>query len=188
MKNKLGKKIKKLRLQKGITQEQLANELDVDYKTISLWECGNAYPKKHNMIRICENFNVNEEELNGKKLKKQILKYSMILLLFISLIVVVYNFIPKDIHYQIVSDNPDFEVKGEIIYNSNEQVFRINSIKVLNKEKYKDIRLYDCSYSIRNENDTYYYVSTMYGGYDSWDDPTYELIKSLENINIEENR
>ena len=36
----LGNKIKQLRLQKGITQDTLANALHISYQTVSKWENG----------------------------------------------------------------------------------------------------------------------------------------------------
>ena len=38
MKLELGKKIKQLRLQKGVTQDSLAKALNVSYQTVSKWE------------------------------------------------------------------------------------------------------------------------------------------------------
>lgn len=185
MKKRIGKKIKDLRMQKGITQEKLAQKLDVDYKTISLWECGKAYPQKQNLIKICEYFNISYDDLLGINRKKKIIRASIIIAIIFILSFIVYLAVPKDIHYQIVSNNPDFEVDGEIIYNRDEKVLRINSVKVVNEEKYQGMRLYDCSYRVGNENGTYFEEATMYGGYDSYDDPTYDFIDSLEKIRVE---
>lgn len=67
----LGEKIVKLRYEKGITQEQLANILDVSAKTVSKWETGINQLTLDMLYKISEVFNVSIEELLGlKKVKK----------------------------------------------------------------------------------------------------------------------
>lgn len=43
---KFGEKVKALRLQKGITAEQLARQLGVNVRTIYAYESGNTYPRR----------------------------------------------------------------------------------------------------------------------------------------------
>ena len=49
---KYGEKIKALRNEKGMTQEELAKELGVWLKTVQVWEWSRKMPKKENMEKI----------------------------------------------------------------------------------------------------------------------------------------
>lgn len=53
--------IKKVRKQLGITQEQLARELDISFSTINRWENGHTSPSKlakRRLLEFCKNNNV----------------------------------------------------------------------------------------------------------------------------------
>ena len=44
MKLFIGENLKRLRKEKGLTQEQLAERLNVSFQAVSKWECGDGYP------------------------------------------------------------------------------------------------------------------------------------------------
>ena len=68
---KIGKFIAKLRQEKGLTQEDLAEELEISNRSVSKWERGICLPDAHNMTKLCKLFNVNYNELlSGTKLNK----------------------------------------------------------------------------------------------------------------------
>lgn len=50
---RLGKRIKEERLKKDMTQEQLAESIDVSGVYISHIECGSAKPSLDTLIKIC---------------------------------------------------------------------------------------------------------------------------------------
>ncbi|WPK10680.1 helix-turn-helix transcriptional regulator [Lysinibacillus louembei] len=54
----LSGKIKKIRVENKLTQEQLAEKLQVSRSTISSWETGRSYPDLEMVIVICDCFNV----------------------------------------------------------------------------------------------------------------------------------
>lgn len=54
----LSVKMKKLRAENNLTQEQLAEKLQVSRSTISSWETGRSYPDLEMVIDICDCFNV----------------------------------------------------------------------------------------------------------------------------------
>lgn len=62
-KNILSMKLKNYRQQKGITQQELAELLNVSDKSISKWEVGNGYPSKKNMLKISELLGISLEVL-----------------------------------------------------------------------------------------------------------------------------
>lgn len=59
----LGEKLKRLRKSRGLSQEQLATELNVSRQSISKWELGESKPEIENLITLSEYFNVSIDEL-----------------------------------------------------------------------------------------------------------------------------
>ena len=57
--------IKKLRLDSGLTQKELAEILSVSQQTISLWETRTTVPDALTIIAICKYFNVSSDYLLG---------------------------------------------------------------------------------------------------------------------------
>lgn len=65
MENYLGKKIRQLRRAKDLTQEQLADYLNVSYQSVSKWETGTATPDLAFVIPLARLFGVSTDELLG---------------------------------------------------------------------------------------------------------------------------
>ena len=59
----LGEKIQQLRKAAGISQEQLAEQLDVSRQSISKWELNDAVPEISKIIILSELFSVSTDEL-----------------------------------------------------------------------------------------------------------------------------
>lgn len=72
-----GEKIQKLRKEAGLSQEELAYQLDVSRQAISKWERDNGYPETENIIRMSKIFHVtldyllNEEETQTQEPKAE---------------------------------------------------------------------------------------------------------------------
>lgn len=64
---KLNEKIKELRKKKGLTQEQLASELNVSRQAITKWESGEGSPDIENLKNIALFFHVSVDYLIGNK-------------------------------------------------------------------------------------------------------------------------
>ncbi len=56
-------KLYELRRQKGFSQEELANRLNVSRQTVSKWEVGESSPDMENLVAIGELFGVSLDEL-----------------------------------------------------------------------------------------------------------------------------
>lgn len=56
--------IKSIRRQLGITQEQLAHELNVSFSTINRWENGHRVPKKLAIVYLIEFCRHNAVDMN----------------------------------------------------------------------------------------------------------------------------
>ena len=59
----LGEKLQLLRRSRGLSQEQLAAELDVSRQAISKWECGDSTPDLDKLRAICTYFGVTTDHL-----------------------------------------------------------------------------------------------------------------------------
>ena len=72
----VGKFIKYLRVERGLTQEELANKINVTNKAISRWECGNGLPDTSLLEPLSKELNITISELlNGEYINnKDLLK------------------------------------------------------------------------------------------------------------------
>ncbi|MET1014182.1 MAG: helix-turn-helix transcriptional regulator [Paenisporosarcina sp.] len=59
----IGSKLKKARLEKKLTQENVANILNVSRSTISSWEVGRSYPDLDNLVSISDLYDVSLDNL-----------------------------------------------------------------------------------------------------------------------------
>lgn len=77
----LGEKIKGLRTEKGITQESLAEEINVSRSAIAKWETNSGVPEVSNLILISKVFDVSVDELidESKTIGKTDVKNEIIL-------------------------------------------------------------------------------------------------------------
>ncbi len=63
--NIIGRRISELRKQRGITQGQMARELNVSLYTVSNWEQGKAFPAVAMIPKVAEYFDVTTDYLLG---------------------------------------------------------------------------------------------------------------------------
>ena len=63
-------KLQKLRKEKHLSQEQLADMLDVSRQSVSKWEGGSTYPEMDKLIEICKIFNVTLDDLTNDNVKE----------------------------------------------------------------------------------------------------------------------
>ena len=61
-------KLQKLRKEKGYSQEQLADLLDVSRQSVSKWESGTTYPEMDKLLSLCKIFNVSLDELTNDEI------------------------------------------------------------------------------------------------------------------------
>ena len=52
-----------IRAQAGVTQEQLAEQLEVSRQSVSKWESGASFPEMDTLLRICDLYDVNMDTL-----------------------------------------------------------------------------------------------------------------------------
>ena len=64
----LGERLYELRKSKNLSQEEVADKLNVTRQTVSKWETDESKPDFDKIVPICELYNINSEELlTGKK-------------------------------------------------------------------------------------------------------------------------
>lgn len=100
---KINEKIYSLRKQHNLSQEELADKLNVSRQTVSKWELGESNPDSDKIVPLCDLFGITTEELlRDRKIEKieeseekspdiikAILVCTSILLYFVSAIVVI---------------------------------------------------------------------------------------------------
>lgn len=62
-----GELLKELRIERGITQKRLAQELSITVPTLSHWECNYQEPSFKDLVRLCDYFEVSADYLLGGK-------------------------------------------------------------------------------------------------------------------------
>lgn len=64
-KSQFGRIIKKLREEKGLSMQQLANELKTTKSSVNMWENGNAIPREQTLVKLSNYFGVSIDHLYG---------------------------------------------------------------------------------------------------------------------------
>ena len=157
---KFGKFLTKIRKEKGITQQELADMLHEDKRKISRWECGNNFPEFDVLIKLGKIFDVTLYEFSvGERIKDktilelakdrlkgiavfQIFKWSKKLLIILAILFgiflglsAIYTIKNYDtVHvYKFRSLNNDFYINGNYIITKNDQLFNLNDVGYLGK-------------------------------------------------------
>ncbi len=151
---KLSDKILTLRKRGGMSQEELAEKLNVSRQTVSRWELGSAQPDANNILQISKLFGVTADYLlnddssdndlpNVKKVRedhsRQILIYLVTLEIMVLIMQFMCVFILQNVFFGVMSFIPFVAAIGGFEYafqkrvgNSSERVihFRKNFYKI----------------------------------------------------------
>ena len=70
----LGERLKESRVNKGYSQGDVADHLNISRQSISKWENGNSYPDLDNLVKLSTYYEVSIDELlkENQELKKKI--------------------------------------------------------------------------------------------------------------------
>lgn len=71
---KFCEKLQKLRKEKGYSQEQLADLLEVSRQSVSKWESGTTYPEMDKLLMLCKIFNVTLDDLTNDEVTDTLIK------------------------------------------------------------------------------------------------------------------
>lgn len=165
----IGKFIACARKKQNLTQEQLAEKLNITSKAVSKWECGKSLPDASIMLDLCSILKIDVNELlMGKKLnkdgyykaleknkkiksKKKVIKY---ILALISAIIVVLVFNNVNFLHRGITKDAQVTITNNNIHSSKD----INKvIKILKSEfkSFKNCRLLTIDYDSKNQIDKY---------------------------------
>lgn len=156
-----GKTLAKLRKERKLTQQELADLLHVTNKTISKWETNTTTPDIDTLKRISQVLNVPVDVLLGNsKLtindegnKHKLTKKKLILLLallFASLFFIYYiiaNFILNTKSYSLISGDDRFTIEGNITVERKCYYLSL-TIKGVNDELFEDEKINNAQYLI----------------------------------------
>ncbi|MGD9679124.1 MAG: helix-turn-helix domain-containing protein [Vulcanibacillus sp.] len=71
----IGEKIRSLRNQRNITQQTLAEQLNVSPQAVSRWENGDSYPDLEQIVALSSYFKITTDELLKNNVKEEITEY-----------------------------------------------------------------------------------------------------------------
>ncbi len=63
IKEELGNKIRKIRKQRGLTQEELSEKIEISSRNLSKIELGNSFPKPDTIEKIVQNLHISLQTL-----------------------------------------------------------------------------------------------------------------------------
>ena len=147
---KIAKIIKDIRLKNKLTQAEFAEKYSVTYQAVSKWETGKNLPDMYILKKICNDYNINIDDLlNGEIKKKKNNKKIIILasILFLVTLIILLFIIKKDnssfIFKTLSTTCNDFNVTGSIAYDNSKSSIYISDINYCGEEDdtlYKDIK------------------------------------------------
>ena len=125
-------KLKELRIQKGISQYELAEKLFVSRSAIAKWESGNGIPSDVNLEAICEFFGVEEEWLLDRKDMKEMVENldKKNIMFFLN------NYDPKISDARKISKELRIQHKNMVTFPRNPYVVRCGNIGKLRWRSY----------------------------------------------------
>ena len=184
--NKIGNLIKELRKKNNLTQEKFAEKYGVTYQAVSKWENGKNIPDISLLKQICDDYNININDLldgrtGHKKNKKKLLIIGIIIsvILVVSLVSFLVFHDDSFTFKTLTSNCSNFEISGSIAYNKSKSYLYISNIDYCGG---KDDNLYT-----KIECNLYEEVGTVkkkIGNYNYDDNVLIKLNDFLKNVNF----
>lgn len=161
---KIGKLIKKIRKDNNLSQKEFAKKYNVTYQAVSKWENAQNLPDLAILQEICNDYNIDINNLLGNKRnnKKKLLYVIGILLVIIVIIfIIIYIKNKNDFSFKTLSTTcNNYTITGSIAYNKKKSSIYISNIDYCGTNEdtiYKKISctLYEEDKDIINKIDTY---------------------------------
>ena len=160
---KFGKLIKDIRKKHNLTQKDLADKYNVTYQAVSKWENGINLPDISLIKKICEDYDIdinNVLDVKSKKKNKYYLYIILALIIILSILLAIKFNSNDDFEFKTLTTNcGDFKITGSISYNKNKSAIYISNIDYCggdDNEIYKEIT---CTLYEKN-NDTSKVISS----------------------------
>ena len=155
--NKIGNLIKELRKKDNLTQEKFAEKYGVTYQAVSKWENGKNIPDISLLKQICDDYNINIDDLlkgknNSNKNDRKKVIYIVIGCIILLILVVFLIFHDDSFTFKTVTSNcSNFEISGSIAYNKNKSYLYISNIDYCGeKDNNLYIKIYCILYEIKD--------------------------------------
>ena len=156
----IGKLIKDFRKKNNLTQAQFAQKYGVTYQAVSKWGNGKNIPDILILKQICQDFNINIDDLlegNNKKkknIKKIIISIGvLILVLLLILIITLLNNTDSNFTFKTISTScSNFEIFGSAAYNRSKSYIYIANINYCGETDNTDYQTIEC-HLYENNND-----------------------------------
>ena len=165
---KIGKLIAKLRKEKGLTQQELGEKVNVGSRAVSKWERGLTLPDITIINELSKILGITSDELlkgeldnsKEKSTSKKPFNYKPLLILLpIIIIIVIIIFInnkDKNEVYLLRSLEPiKYQVEGNITINNNDITVSINKVEFQNYNFNQTI-IKNCEYYLLSNNEIIY--------------------------------
>lgn len=122
-------KLYRLRKSSGLTQEEMADKLQVSRQTISNWETGSASPSLEKALELADLFSVSLDELVGRKqTENQVISPLL------------QSLLHKKVTIHLTYDVDDVHMFGESSYKNCELVaVNERSVRILVQEKKQNV-------------------------------------------------
>lgn len=128
---KVGNLIKELRKKNGLTQEKFALKYGVTYQAVSKWENGKNMPDISLLKQICNDYNININDLldgkvNDKKNNKKVIIIVSSIIGFLTVLGVILLIVFHDDSFTfrtLTSNCSNFEISGSIAYNKSNSYY-----------------------------------------------------------------
>ena len=164
---KFGNLIKKIRKDNNLTQKEFADKYNVTYQAVSKWENGKNMPDTLLIKKICDDFNLNIEDLfNGEVSKKKNYVPIMItlgLIVFLIWGMVIIKCIDSNYEFKTITTScENFRINGSLAYNTKKATIYISNIEYCggdNRETFPSISctLYEEDIGLFKKVDSYVY-------------------------------
>ena len=155
---KIGKFIKKIRLDNNLTQKQFADKYGVTYQAVSKWERGINIPDISLLKRISNDYNIEISDLlegNYKKNNKWLIPIITIIIILLPL--TSYHFYQtnkQQFSFKTLSTScKNFKITGSIAYNNSKSSIYISQIDYCGKDDKTEYSTIKCTL-YEKENDT----------------------------------
>ena len=203
----LGKFLANLRMEKKLTQEELAEKLFIDKRKVSRWECGMSIPDFETLIKLSEILNVSlyelsickrldKEKLNRKAINKfkgikDFKKYKLrkklkiILAIFLG-VVFLFTFIYTIKFYGTVeiyefkSLDDKYAIDGTYVKTNDYLIYSINDINLKSTNASILNDLDECKYEIFDNSSRIFHIEDHNKGLNN--NQNVNLFKLSENI------
>lgn len=156
---KISNVIKKIRIKNNMTQKEFAHKYNVTYQAVSKWENGRNLPDISILNKICDDYNVDLNEMLACKSKNK-KGYVFLVSLIITLGVIVFISIMfymsynSDFSFKMLSTTCDnFTISGSIAYNQKKSSIYISNVEYCGGEDNTTYQFINCSLYENIDND-----------------------------------